>query len=222
MNKLLRSFSALALLLLLVLSMLSCGEVKIVCDEGEILAAAENLIGRSVLWNEIFYIEGMRPLEGGRAPSDSYVEVDPAYLDEIGFSTVAEIKAYGKEIFSPDMMRSFEDTLFGGMKSDIGAIVSSAACMDYEEPVTGVKLYPVVNPAESPKRYGETPWGEHIEYIYSTMRVTYNLNYSATVELEIVGAEEKNLGMRDTLSVQLKKVEGVWYLDNLTVAKIDR
>ncbi len=201
-------------------TLLSCGEVNIVAKEADILSAARELIGKSVLWNEIFYIDGMRPLEGGRSPSGSYVEVDPAYLEEIGMASVAEIKEYGRGIFSPDMMESFEETLFGSIKSDMGGIVSSAACMDYEEKVTGVKKYTVVNPEESPKSYNGTPYGEHIEYLYDTMRVTYNKNYAATVVITIRGTEEKNQGLTDTVSVQMKQIDGVWYLDNLTIAKI--
>lgn len=215
-------FASLLLLATALMALVSCGEVNIVAKEEEILCAAEMLIKKSVLWNEIFYIDGMRPLEGGRSPSDSYVEVDPSYLQEIGMSSVAEIKEYGKEIFSPDMMKSFEDTLFGSIKSDTGSLISSAACMDYEEKVTGVLMYTVVNTKESPKSYNGVPYGEHIEYLYSTMRVTYNRNYAATVEITVRGAEEKNAGLTDTLSVQLEQVDGVWYLDNLTIAKIKK
>ncbi len=224
-NKPVLRLLALALLLSLTAALLSaCGkkEVKIIADEAEIKAAAEELIGRSVLWNEIFYIEGMRPLEGGRITPSSYVEIDPAYLEEIGFGSIQEIRDYGAEIFSPAMTEMHGQTLFGSLKNEVGSLISSAACMDYEERVTGVQPYPVVNTAESPKKNGETPWGEHVAYRYDTMRVTYNLNHSATVELEVVGAEEKNLGLSDTLTVQLKKVEGVWYLDNSTFTKIDR
>ena len=201
----------------------ACGkkEQRIILDEAEIKAAAQTLIQRSVLWNEIFYIEGMRPLEGGRSPSSRYREIDPAYLDEIGFASIGEIRAYGAEIFSPDMTRIHDETLFGSLMGTVG-LASSAACMDYEERVTGVSPYPVVNPAESPKRNGDTPWGEHVSYLYGTMRVVYNLNYRATVEITVVGNEEKNEGLTDTVTVQLKKIEGVWYLDNFTFTKIGR
>ena len=213
---------ALILLVCLLLPFTSCGEVNIVASEQEILAAAQTLIEKSVLWNEIFYIDGMRPLQGGRSPSASYVEVDPSYLEEIGLYSVAEIKQYGAQIFSPDMMSSFEQTLFGSLRSDTGALISSAACMDYEERVTGVAMYTVVNTEESPKNYKGTPYGEHVEYLYDTMTVTYNKNYAATVEITVRGTEEKNLGLTDTVTVQLQKVGGVWYLDNLTVTKIKR
>lgn len=210
-------FKAAALLLAaaMLLCLLSCGELKETADEGEILSAAERLISESVLWNELFFIDGLPVLEGGRE-SGNYREVDPAYLAGIGMSSLSEILEYGRTIYSADMMETMEATLFGSIRTDDGTIFSSAACFDFSEGSGEEETFLclMVNPSECPRFGGDT-----VTYRYDGMTVTYNLNRCATVLVTAEGSGE-NAGKTAQVRVNLVLEETKWKLDNYTFVSL--
>lgn len=200
------------LILLLYVSILlpfSCAEKDVIHDEGEILTAAEDLISESVLWNRIFYIEGLLPLEGGRTYGD-YREVDPSYLAEIGTTSVAEIVAYGERIYSEAMMALFGETLFSAIKNGVGGVSSSAVCFDYTEKIDGADRFicVMVDPNESPRFHAPA-----LDYLFDTMQVEYNRNGRATVSVSVRRVEDRRLS---SIKVNLVLENGVWLLDSYT------
>lgn len=205
---------ALLLLLCTVLLLFACVKKQkdIVHNEAEILAAAEEKIAASVLWNRLFFIEGLPVLEGGRT-SGNYREVDPAYLEEIGMSRVSEIISYGKTVYSASMMELFGETLFSPIKNDVGSVLSSAVCFDYTEKIDGKDqfLCVMVDPDESP-RIGAS----EVEYLFDTMRVEYNLNGRATVSLSVRRAGGSDV---QSLRVQLLLENELWLLDGYTFVR---
>lgn len=209
--KTLKGIFTLLLLLSIATSLFACTKKQkdIVHSEADILAAAEERITESVLWNRIFFIEGLPVLEGGRA-SGVYREVDPAYLEALGMSSVSDIIDYGKTVYSTSMMTLFEETLFSSIKNEIGGVSTSAVCFDYTEKIDGQDrfLCVMVDPEQSP-RFGAS----ELEYLYDTMKVEYNLNGRAIVSLSVkkVGSDETRL-----IRVNLLLENEVWFLDGYT------
>ena len=200
------------LLLCLLLSLFACTkkEKDVVHNEQEILEAAEERIKASILWNRIFFIEGLPILEDGRE-TGNYREVDPAYLEGIGMTRVSEIVAYGKTVFSTPMMTLYGETLLSSIKNGVGGVSTSAVCFDYYEKVDGKDrfLCVMVDPDESP-RFGAS----EVEYLFDTMQVTYNLNGRATVTLSV-----RKVGEPDSVSslrVGLLLENEAWLLDGYT------
>ena len=202
-------FPLIILLCVCIFLLFSCAEKDVIHDEGEILSAAEDLISESVLWNRIFYIEGLLPLEGGRSYGD-YREVDPAYLSEIGLSSVAEIVAYGERIYSESMMALFKETMFSAIKTDVGGVSSPAVCIDYTERIDGTErfLCVMVDPSESPRFHAPA-----LEYFFDTMQIEYNRNGRASVSVSVRRIED---GARSSIKVTLVLENEVWLLDSYT------
>ncbi len=209
--KTLKSTVTFLLLLSVACSLLACTKKQkdVVYSEADILAAAEEKIEASILWNRIFFIEGLPILEDGRT-SGIYREVDPAYLTEIGLSSVSEIIDYGKTVYSTPMMELFKETLFSSIKNGVGGVSNSAVCFDYTEKIDGVDrfLCVMVDPEESP-RFGAS----ELEYLFDTMQVEYNLNGRATVLMSVkkAGTDETR-----TIRVNLLLENEVWLLDGYT------
>lgn len=209
--KTLKGILLLLLLATLILSAVSCRKDKdVTYNEEEILAATEQKILDSVLWNKIFFIEGFSILEDGRK-NGNYREVDPLFLEEIGMDKVSEIIAYGETIFSTSMMELYQETLFSAIKNDVGGVSTSAVCFDFNEKIDGVDRFVCVmaDPDESP-RFNAS----HVEYLFDTMTVTYNLNGRATVSLTVCKAGEPQT-TRD-IRVNLLLENDQWLLDGYT------
>ena len=208
-------FSAL-LLFSALLSLSACTDKKkdVVHSEGEILAAAEEKIKASVLWNRIFYIDGLPTLDGGRTMGN-YKEVDPAYLEEIGMERVSDIVSYGETIFSSSMMQVFQQTLFSAIKDDAGGMSTSSVCFDYIEKADGVENFicVMVDPSESPRFFAS-----EVVYLFDTMQVDDNLNGRATVSLSVRKSGESGDGALRTIRVNLLLENEVWLLDGYTFA----
>jgi hypothetical protein len=211
-----KQIAGLLLLMALCLAMaVGCGEVRIVAEESEILAAARDLTERSILWNKLFYIDGIPTLEGGRT-TGIYQEADPDFLAELGMERLSDIKEYAAGIYSTEMMQTFEQTLFSAIHNGQGTLVSGTVCMDYNEIVNGKSTFVclMVNTENCPAIKTD-----EVVYLYDTMRVVYNLNYRATVEIAVCRVGEEQ-GQTATIRINLLKTEDTWYLDNNTFARL--
>ena len=96
---------AIALLITLVtlLSLLlsSCSSNR-TYDEAEVKAAAETLLGQSMILNSIYYGDGIRHIKSDKQEGEHYFEADPSHLAEIGISTIAELKSLTAKTFSTE------------------------------------------------------------------------------------------------------------------------
>lgn len=208
--KMLKKVFILLLLFSMILSLASCKKKDVVHNETEILSAAEERISASILWNKIFFIEGLPTLEGGKK-SGNYREVDPAFLEEIGMSRISEIIAYGETIFSTSMIDLYKETLFSAIKNEVGGVSTSSVCFDYFEKVDGVDRFVcvMVDPDESPRFFAS-----NVEYLFDTMEVVDNLNGRATVSLTV--QKEGDPSQTRTVKINLLLENEVWLLDGYT------
>lgn len=90
-------------------------------DENEVRAAAEKLILASAELNEVYYGSGIKYLEHSGNNVSLYCEADPLHLEELGFSTVSELKAKTKEVFSEAHAETMFKGSFSGTFSQSGA-----------------------------------------------------------------------------------------------------
>ena len=94
---------ALLITLVTILSLLlsSCSNNR-TYDEAEVKAAAETLLGQSMILNSIYYGDGIRHIKSDRQEGEHYFEADPSHLSEIGISTIAELKSLTAKTFSTE------------------------------------------------------------------------------------------------------------------------
>ncbi|MBQ8859294.1 MAG: hypothetical protein IJ012_05835, partial [Clostridia bacterium] len=86
------------LLLCSALSFAGCAKL----DTTGLAEAAPDLIERSVLFNEIYFGDGIPYNENDTPALGAFYYADPDYLAEHGFSTVEQLKTLTEEVFSEE------------------------------------------------------------------------------------------------------------------------
>lgn len=87
-------------------ALVSCGDDNREYVESEVVAAAQTLIDKSLILNEIYWGEGIRYKlpEGENVEIKGYLPADPTHLEELsktyGIKDLASLKAKTREVFS--------------------------------------------------------------------------------------------------------------------------
>jgi len=102
-------------------------------DEEEVRAAAEKLIIASAELNEIYYGKGIKYLENSQNNVSLYCEADPVHLEKLGFSTIAELMAKTKEVFSEAHAETMFKGSFSGTFSQSGASTMARYYQKYDD-----------------------------------------------------------------------------------------
>ena len=106
-------FAILLLLAMLVPMTLSCATL----DTTGLLEAAPALIERAAMLNEVFYGEGI-PFDRSVTDYGSYYPAEREFLEENGFSTVAELRAVTAEVFSAEYAALIAATSLSGFTAE--------------------------------------------------------------------------------------------------------
>lgn len=104
---------AIALLLLIILPILSLPSCSL-DDEDAFLAAARDLITRSVELNEIYFGEGIE-YDSELGGIGIYYYATDEYLERVGISTVDDLKEITREVFSEEYCRIIFQSAFEGI-----------------------------------------------------------------------------------------------------------
>ena len=208
-RRLCRALPAFVLTVALLFALLSCGGEKIEpADEGEAITAAERLVGEAEVWIRLFYTEGGMPiLENGRTEG-VYREVDGEAMAEYGFRRLSDIKAYERRIFSPEQCAVQDAALFSGGGAWNAALIEYTA-MDYsEDEGKPVFLCFLADP-------DELPFIPNDECAFDFSRATVTVNRGDRVKISVpVAGRGASAGKTAEKTLDLRKIEGEWYLDN--------
>lgn len=203
--------AALLLLAALFASLLSCGNGKKTvtpADEGEVIAAADNLIAGARPWIRLFFTEGGMPFaEDGRTVG-VYREVDGAEMEKLGFGRLSDLKRFAERYFSPSMCERFDAVLFSGGAGWNAALIENTE-RDYS---SGEGKTVFVCFLASPDELPMLPGGE-ANFDFTRARVTDNRGDRVKVVVPAEGVGE-NEGKTVEKILDLCKIDGVWYLDN--------
>lgn len=178
-------------------------------DEAEVKAAATALIKASVMLNDIYYGKGIRYLEYSENNVSPYCEADPTHLEELGFRTIAELKAKTKEVFSTAHAESMFASTFKGM----GTSQMSRYYQHYDDNKADKKpLYIMVYKEYEPLMNGE------MVYDFNTLKVIDSKGeyVNATIDATVVYGEKTQT---HTLNLILIEEESGWRLACTTFAK---
>ena len=115
MKKLLSIFLLSSILAVCVLGFSSCAKL----DTTGLLEEAPSLIERSSMLNEVFFGVGI-PYNKDSTPVGNYYEADKDYLREAGFSTVDQLKAITRKVFSEEYSTIIFETNLSGFAVEGG------------------------------------------------------------------------------------------------------
>lgn len=184
-------------------------------DESFLLARAEKLIEKSLVINRLFFYEGIPTLADAEAES-GYLPADMVELYMLGFESVADIKVYMQEVFSPLLCGIMFDSYLFSPVYNGDMLVDITYCYDHYETLYGgeERFVGVYVSCE-----GLSVKTSPTEYHYETMHITSNKRDRVVISMVVTVYSEDGASQDTDLGVQLVKTEsGIWLLDSYTAA----
>ena len=115
-KKVLKCILYFTLILAMVVPVLSFTSCNRKYDEGEVIAAATDLLKKSEVLNVVLFGEGIAA--GGTNQSGAYREADFLHLNQLGFTTIAELENMIRETFSAEYSAYAISTVLSPIKVD--------------------------------------------------------------------------------------------------------
>lgn len=173
-------------------------------DEAEVLEAAEALIKKSELLNEIYWGYGIPYVDDVNLSNGSYFPADDGYLAEIGISSLADLDEMTRSVFSGFICQWIKNSVLSSGGSGSNMYVSRYG-ESYDEP-----KYILVN------KYHEVLLKDTVEYDYDSLKVVGTKGDIVKVSIKCKVTNEDNDTVIKTIEVDMIEEDDGWKLDTPT------
>lgn len=192
----------------LMLSLTSCSR-GMEYDEGELLAAAEELIRRSESLNSLLYGTGIRASAAESAKKHgAYVEAAQGDLTAYGVTSVSDIEKMIRETYTKDYAALLIKTKLSGMNSDgtgnFARYISVTLTGDTDATFMVYDGYPVMLRGTA-------------VYDYGTLRITGTERSRVVVGIYVLVSDGEGSQTKE-VTVGLRREDNGWRLDDATYA----
>ena len=179
-------------------------------DEAEVKAAAEELLEKSKLVNDIFYGDGMEYDEDSPVAIGHYCPVKEEYLDSIGISTTEGLKNLTKGVYTDSLSEIIFSTKLNSLRDSEGNVITFRRY--YDGMVNGVGY--LMAYTEADVRYDNT-----VEYLYETLTVIGADGEHIEIEIDVLLTN--TVGQTRTTRVEFSLLEESdgFRLDTLSFVK---
>ena len=200
-----RNFLKIACVLLTLVCILSLFGCSGLSDE-EASARAAELLEASVLINRIYYGTGI-PTDPNEVGQSTRKKADPAFLDAVGFSTLEELKALTREVYTSYCA---EDVFFNVFEANILIEGSQAR---YEESNGFIYVNTAVEPTVA----------DRVEFDMASIKITKKTGSLVyfTVDMKVYSPDGQKYQTLSAQQFSMRKENGVWLLDAPTYAVYD-
>ncbi len=206
---------------LLLLSILFCFGFLVACEDEEhddtaVLARAEELIKKAMLFDKLFYIEGL-PVKTNYDTMSGYLPVNMDRIGELGYENLAEIIADMRTVWTDTYCTRLENSSLFKQVSTGGAI-ESKYCYDY---YNNQGEYHGIYAAERGLPIQTDP----TEYHFDTMKVHERLgDFRVKISVDVTITNHLNTSETVNYTVYLTLARGQekdaeWLLDSTTAVK---
>ena len=178
-------------------------------DEGEVRAAAVDLLEKSKLVNEIFYGEGIEYDESSTVTVGNYYPASEEYLSAIGISGEAGLKELTKGVYTDGLCEIIFSTKFSSVWDDD----RNVALRRYFDKTVGGKTYLMVNSAAT------VNFDNEIEYLYETLTVLGADGEYINIELDVLLTNRVGETRTATVEFTLLEENDGFRLDTLSFVK---
>ena len=196
-----------AITLTIVFTAMSCDRDY---DEATVKAAAEDLIEKSVLLNEIFWGDGLQYYDDKNYSDGDYHAAIEAYHYRMGFETISELRAMTAKVFSEEYTNLIATTVFSEIYDGEEIVHTSRYYQKYSAADGVTPEMIMVNTKWKKLLYGD------VVYDYSSLTVTHSeedvvyVTINATVTLDDLPPKTK------TLEIGLIEEESGWRIHTPT------
>ena len=157
--------------LLLLFSLTSCKEKNREYDEAEVKAAALDLIEGSAVLNEVLWGRGIEYDVDTNYSNGYYYPASPMALEELGISSVDDLKAKCAMVFST----GYCESIFGSVFSSYGDKEDILGYARYYQGLDALMVYSRANVLLS----------DEVEYLYDTLSVTHSRGEVVYVSISV-------------------------------------
>ena len=179
-------------------------------DEDEVLEAVAPLLRDAELLNFVYYGSGVRYYDDSAA-TGYYREADKAHLEELGFSTIEELKALTEKTFSASYSELIYSTVLSSM-TDGTSIISLARYYQATDAETGAPTHIMVQ-----SKY-TVLFKDSIAYDYNSFKVVGSKGEKVYVTVDATVTRADGATQKTTVTITLFEEEYGWRIDNPTYA----
>jgi hypothetical protein len=196
-----------AVILLSLFTLTSCNRGYV---EEDVISSAATLLKEAELLNMIYYGSGIEYYDSNDA-TGYYRKANIAHLEELGFSTIDELKALTEKTFSDAYTSLLYTTVLSALSDDTGIVRAARYYQAYDEETnepTFIMVYSAFNPMLK----------DTIEYDYDSLRVEKAKKERVYVKVDATVTNSEGKSQRVTLTVTLIEEADGWKIDNPTYA----
>ncbi len=203
----LTSILVIAFTLASLLSLSSCNRSY---DEDEVVEAAERLLKEAEMLNIIYYGSGIKYYESDD-DNGYYRKADLAHLEELGFSTIDELKVLTEMTFSDEYSALLYSTILSAISTDTGVAVAARYYQAYDEETkepTEIMVYSVFTPMLK----------DSITYDYGSLKVKGSKKEKVYVSVSATVTSSEGKSQNTEITITLVEEDDGWKIDNPTYA----
>lgn len=203
----LKSILLFTLILCTMASVLSFASCDRDYDEDEVLGAAEELLKKAEVLNDVYWGGGIDYMSGGFSDG-IYKQASDIHLASLGFSTIAELKALTEATYSDSYVNTIYTTKLD--EAPVGFVLYIQKWDDEVEKTTPACI--MVNTEM-------VRVGDDLAYDYSTLRIEGVEDEIVTVLVDATVTNPDGESQVRTLRIQLIEEDDGWRINSPTFAK---
>ena len=213
-----RMFFLIIVVILCALCLFSCKSKNRDYDEEEVISAAENLIKKSEILNEIYYGHGIGYIMDESKANGYYYEADPTSVKTFNVETIEDIKKLTRECYSVSLANSIMSTKLSSVSDEDDNIIGYARyyqkyeVLDENKPEC-IMVY----------KNADVNLTDKLTYDYGTIYVSRVSGEEVFVKITVNVKTDDGKEQTKELEISLIEEESGWRLNSPTYTKyIDR
>ena len=179
-------------------------------DESEVIEATKKLLKDAEMLNKVYYGSGIKYYDDNEEKG-YYRKADSSHLDELGFSTIEELKALTEQTFSNEYSNLLYSTILSPIMTDTAVAKAARYYQAYDEKTklpSHIMVYSKFTPMMK----------DQIEYDFDSITVNGAKKEKVYVSVDAIVTSVDGKSQRVTLTVMLVEGEDGWRIDNPTYA----
>ena len=211
MRSIRRKLISLLLVIVALLSLFSLSSCNRRYDEEEVVAAAKVLLKDAELLNKVYYGSGIKYLDVENNFSKYYRRADSTHLNELGFSTIDELKALTEKTFSIGYANNIYSSILYGLQEEDGTVITPARYYQHTQEETGESYIMVYTEFKQ-------MFVDSIVYDYDSIKAEKSKKENVYLSVNATVTNSKGQSQQVTLTITLIEEVNGWRICNPTYA----
>lgn len=201
---------SLLLIIVTIVSLFTLSSCNRKYDEEEIIEVSKILLKDAEMLNIVYYGSGIKYFDD-EDEKGYYRKADVNHLEELGFTTIDELRKITEKTFSVGYSAELYSTILSSLATDISIISPARYYQAYDEE-TGAPTHIMVYSNFTPMLK------DSITYDYDSLRVEGSKKEKVYVKIDATVTNADGKSQSTTVTVALVEEDNGWRIDNPTYA----